>query len=168
MVTDGRHVVVVAQASSSKLAHWFDAERQSLQSRLDMLQDPTYLDARGRVLHDRTNAAVKLQSIVRGFLLRKTFFNQLELEARVLSYEVATEARLRWRRIAQAITDARPARYMLQQLYAKMAEEEKNATTGTPSALASSAVPANDGGIIVSTNPEKRMESLCNSAVRLA
>ena len=98
------------QAGSASLAHWFDEERCSLQSRLDTLEDPTYLDARGRVLHERTAAAVKVQSVMRGFLLRQRFFQQLEREAMQLSYEVSTEAQLRWVRGAAAYATRRERR----------------------------------------------------------
>lgn len=154
------------QASSSRLAHWFDGERQSLTLRLHKLKDPKYLDARGRALHKRDVAAIKLQALVRGFLLRKRFFHQLELEANLLSLEVATEARLRWRRVAQAITDARPVRYMLQQLYVRMADTIMDVQTAPDAA--SGAGNSKHSGIVIASTPEERKESLCKSAVSLA
>jgi hypothetical protein len=154
---------VAAQASSSKLAHWFDGERRSLEERLETLQDPKYLDARGRALNKRNVAAVKLQSVLRGFMARKRFFHQLELEANLLSYEVSMEARLRWRKVAQAVADARPVRYMLRQLYAKIGAEAK---LGAPASSAANG-PSSTSGIVIISNPEERMESLCKSAVRL-
>lgn len=156
--------MVVAQASSSKLAHWFDGERQDLEVRLAMLQDPKYLDARGRVMHRRNMAAVKLQSVLRGILARKRFFQQLELEANLLSYEVSTEARLRWRKVAESVADARPVRYMLRQLYAKMGAA---ARVGVPASGAANG-PSSASGIVIISNPEERMDYLCKSAVRLS
>ena len=152
------------QVSSLKLAHWFDGERRSLETRLELLQDPKYLDARGRALHGRNAAAVKLQSAVRGFFSRKRFFQQLELEANLLSYEVSTEARLRWRLVGEAITNARPVRYMLQQLHAKMVDESKRAAA---SALVGGAAKraTSASKIVITSNPGKRMESVCKSAV---
>ena len=162
------------QAGSASLAHWFDEERCSLQSRLDTLEDPTYLDARGRVLHERTAAAVKVQSMMRGFLLRQRFFQQLEREAMQLSYEVSTEAQLRWVRVKRVVTDARPVRHMLQQLYSRMDEEVRKASAAEDSAAAVNGARdkygggRDGGGIAIASSPAERMESLSKSAVRLS
>ena len=111
-----RAELTFALEHSKALAHWFDEERGTLTQRFARLRDPSYLDARGRAERERYTAASKLQARMRGYMLRARFFRQLELEAAQLSFEVATEAHLRWERVRAVVDGTRPIVIMLHQI----------------------------------------------------
>ena len=114
-----RHVELKGAISRSDgLAHWLDEERQTLEKRLQTLSQAEFHDAAGRTTLHRNQAALKVQSVARGFLARQWYFATLENEAAMLSYEVQTETKLRWERVRQAIADVRPVSCMLQTLCA--------------------------------------------------
>ena len=115
-LTTRRAELSFALEHSNGLAHWFDEERRSLTQRFETLRDPSYLDARGRAERERYTAASRLQATMRGYMLRAKFFRQLELEAAQLSFEVATEAHLRWERVRAVVDGTRPIVIMLNQI----------------------------------------------------